>query len=96
MRGFFFLVGVFLYGPDSMISATAAMDFGTKRGAGTAIGFVNGIGSIGGILGGWLPGKITTEANWTPLFDVFVVGFAVSASGAGAAVADPKPPRPSM
>ena len=44
-----------------MISATAAMDFGTKRGAGTATGFVNGIGSIGGILGGYLPGVITTQ-----------------------------------
>jgi MFS transporter, OPA family, glycerol-3-phosphate transporter len=31
MRGYFFLIGVFLYGPDSMVSATAAIDFGTKR-----------------------------------------------------------------
>ena len=65
MAAFFFLVGVFLFGPDSMISATAAMDFGTKRGAGTATGFVNGIGSIGGILGGYLPGVITTKTDWT-------------------------------
>jgi OPA family sugar phosphate sensor protein UhpC-like MFS transporter len=79
MAGFFFLVGTFLFGPDSMISATAATDFGTKRGAGTAIGCINGIGSIGGILGGWLPGKITTESNWTPLFGVFLVGLAISA-----------------
>jgi OPA family sugar phosphate sensor protein UhpC-like MFS transporter len=79
MAGLFFMVGVFLFGPDSMISATAAMDFGTKRGAGTAIGCINGIGSIGGILGGWLPGKITTESNWTPLFAVFIVGLTVSA-----------------
>jgi OPA family sugar phosphate sensor protein UhpC-like MFS transporter len=79
MSGLFFMVGVFLFGPDSMISATAAMDFGTKRGAGTAIGCVNGIGSIGGILGGWLPSKITTETDWTPLFAVFIVGLAVSA-----------------
>jgi OPA family sugar phosphate sensor protein UhpC-like MFS transporter len=79
MAGLFLLVGIFLFGPDSMISATAAMDFGTKRGAGTAIGCINGIGSIGGILGGWLPGKITTESNWTPLFAVFIVGLTVSA-----------------
>jgi OPA family sugar phosphate sensor protein UhpC-like MFS transporter len=78
MAGFFFLVGVFLFGPDSMISATAAMDFGTKRGAGTAVGCINGIGSIGGVLGGWLPGRITTEGDWTPLFVVFLVGLAVS------------------
>jgi OPA family sugar phosphate sensor protein UhpC-like MFS transporter len=79
MAGLFFIVGVFLFGPDSMISATAAMDFGTKRGAGTAIGCINGIGSIGGILGGWLPGRITTETDWTPLFAVFIVGLAASA-----------------
>lgn len=79
MAALFFTVGVFLFGPDSMISATAAMDFGTKRGAGTAIGCINGIGSIGGILGGWLPGRITTESNWTPLFAVFVAGLAFSA-----------------
>jgi MFS transporter, OPA family, glycerol-3-phosphate transporter len=79
MGAFFFLVGVFLYGPDSMISATASMDFGTKRGAGTAVGFVNGIGSIGGIMGGWLPGKITTGTDWTPLFQVMLVGLVVSA-----------------
>jgi OPA family sugar phosphate sensor protein UhpC-like MFS transporter len=79
MSGFFFLVGMFLFGPDSVISATASMDFGTKRGAGTATGFVNGIGSIGGILGGYLPGKITTGSDWTPLFVVLLVGLVASA-----------------
>ncbi|RIK74985.1 MAG: MFS transporter, partial [Planctomycetota bacterium] len=34
---FLFAIGFFLYGPDAIISATAAIDFGTKRGAGTAI-----------------------------------------------------------
>ena len=79
MAAFFFLVGVFLFGPDSIISATASMDFGTKRGAGTAVGFVNGIGSLGGILGGWLPAKITTDVDWTPLFSIMLVGLIVSA-----------------
>jgi len=78
MAAFFFLVGVFLFGPDSMISSTASIDYGTKRGAGTAVGFVNGIGSIGGILGGWLPGKITTGDNWTALFEVMLVGLLAS------------------
>ncbi len=79
MTAFFFLSGVFLFGPDSMISSTASIDFGTKRGAGTATGFVNGIGSIGAILGGWLPGKITTSTDWTPLFAVMLTGLIVSA-----------------
>jgi OPA family sugar phosphate sensor protein UhpC-like MFS transporter len=80
MAAFFFFVGVFLFGPDSIISGTAAMDFGTKRGAGTATGFVNGIGSIGAILGGYLPGVITERSDWTALFGVFLVGLLFSAA----------------
>ena len=79
MGTFFFLAGVFLFGPDSMTSATASVDFGTKRGAGTATGMVNGFGSIGQIIAGYLPGVITSENNWTPLFIVFQVGLFASA-----------------
>lgn len=78
MTGCFFCVGMFLFGPDSIISATA-IDFGTRRGAGTATGFVNGVGSIGGILGGYLPGVITTKSDWTALFEVFLFGLLFSA-----------------
>jgi MFS transporter, OPA family, glycerol-3-phosphate transporter len=78
MRGFLFLIGFFLFGPDSMISATAAMDFGTRRGAGTATGLVNGVGSLGAILGGYLPGVLTNDDDWSTLFYVFVVGLLIS------------------
>jgi OPA family sugar phosphate sensor protein UhpC-like MFS transporter len=80
MGMFFFVIGFFMFGPDSIISATAAMDFGTRKGAATAAGIINGVGSIGGILGGFLPGVITTEENWTPLFWVFIIGLLVSAT----------------
>jgi MFS transporter, OPA family, glycerol-3-phosphate transporter len=80
MAGFFFLIGAFLFGPDSMISATASMDFGTKRGAGTATGFVNGIGSAGQIVAGFLPGVITTASDWTPMFYVMLIGLVISAA----------------
>ena len=79
MAAFFFSVGVFLFGPDSVISATASIDFGTKRGSGTATGIVNGIGSIGSILGGWRPGMMTSGSDWTPLFQVLLIGLIVSA-----------------
>jgi sugar phosphate permease len=55
-----FVMGLTLYGPDSMISSTAAIDFGTARAAATASGFVNGCGSVGAILGGLLPGYFDT------------------------------------
>jgi sugar phosphate permease len=79
MGGFFFLVGVFLFGPDALISATAAVDVGTRRGAATATGFINGVGSLGGILGGYLPGVLTSEADWTELFGVFMISLILSA-----------------
>jgi OPA family sugar phosphate sensor protein UhpC-like MFS transporter len=54
----FFGVGLFVYLPDSLISATSAIDFGTRRGASTAAGIINGCGSIGQLLGATLPGWI--------------------------------------
>jgi OPA family sugar phosphate sensor protein UhpC-like MFS transporter len=70
---------VFLYGPDSMLSATAAIDFGTKRSAGAATGFVNGVGSAGAILGGYLPSVMADKSTWTPFLAVSLAGILVSA-----------------
>jgi sugar phosphate permease len=60
MLGILFFIGLTLYGPDSMISGAAAIDFGTRKGAGTAAGFINGCGSVGAIFGGLLPGYVET------------------------------------
>ena len=54
----FFGVGFLLYIPDSLVSGTAAIDFGTRQGASTASGVINGCGSIGAIAGGTMPGWI--------------------------------------
>jgi len=54
--GLLFLVGFLIYGPDSLVSATAAIDFGTRKGASTAAGIINGMGSVGAIAGGTIPG----------------------------------------
>ncbi len=62
-----FVMGLTLYGPDSMICGAAAIDFGTSKAAGTATGFVNGCGSVGAILGGLLPGYFDTAT----VFQVF-------------------------
>lgn len=65
---FFFLMGFLLYAPDSLVSGTAAIDFGTKRGASTAAGFINGAGSIGAIIGGTLPGFLKDKYGWDAIF----------------------------
>ncbi len=68
-----FAVGFFLYGPDALISAVAAVDFGTKKGAGSAAGLINGMGSTGQILGLALPGYIAERFGWSVLFTSFGV-----------------------
>ncbi len=61
-------IGFFLFGPDALISSTAAVDFGTHKGAGSAAGFINGMGSTGQILGLSLPGLISEIFGWDALF----------------------------
>ncbi|CDO29101.1 MFS transporter [Mycolicibacterium porcinum] len=54
------LIGLSVYGADAMISCVAAVDFGTSKHAGTAAGLINCCGSVGAILGGLLPGYLST------------------------------------
>ena len=63
-----FFVGFFIYGPDSLVSATAAVDFGTSKGASTASGIINGMGSIGAIAGGTIPGFFKDSWGWDGVF----------------------------
>ncbi|EFV14303.1 MFS transporter [Segniliparus rugosus] len=60
-------IGFFLYAADAMISCVAVTDAGSARSAATSAGLVNGAGSAGAILGGLLPGFLSTGV----LFCVF-------------------------
>jgi OPA family sugar phosphate sensor protein UhpC-like MFS transporter len=66
----FFVLGLLTYAPDSLVSGTAAVDFGTKRGASTASGLINSAGSFGGILGGALPGILQERWGWNVVFSM--------------------------
>jgi OPA family sugar phosphate sensor protein UhpC-like MFS transporter len=61
-------IGCFLFGPDSLIVSTCAVDFAGKDGAGSATGFINGMGSTGQIIGLSLPGYISLHYGWDALF----------------------------
>ncbi|MBP9900672.1 MAG: MFS transporter [Verrucomicrobiota bacterium] len=68
-----FAIGFLVFIPDTLISGAAAMDFGTKKGASTASGIINGFGSIGQIIGVTLPGwadKLVGQGHdiWNPIF----------------------------
>ena len=65
-------IGIMTYGPDALMSAPAAMDMGTQRGAATAVGFINGIGSCGPILSPILVAYVSARFGWDTLFYLFV------------------------
>ena len=74
------VMGAFLYAADSLVTGTAAVDFGTRKGAATAAGVINGSGSFGQIIGGFLPGLIGDKpADWNPLFWGLSVGVVIAA-----------------
>lgn len=66
-------VGFFLYGPDMLISGTAAMDFGDEDAAATVAGFVNGTGSIGAALSGVVIGFVSERFGWSAVFGLLIL-----------------------
>jgi OPA family sugar phosphate sensor protein UhpC-like MFS transporter len=66
-------IGFFLFAPDGMVSGVAAVDFGTKKGASTAAGLINGFGSIGAIAGGTIPGLFVEYWGWKGVFTFLAV-----------------------
>ena len=79
-----FLMGFLVFIPDSLISGTAAIDFGTKKGASTANGLINGLGSVGQLLGVMLPGWVESYLGkghdiWPSIF----IGLGISLALAG-------------
>jgi sugar phosphate permease len=71
--GGMFAIGFLIFMPDTLISGVAALDFGTKKGASTASGLINGFGSVGQIIGVMLPGLVEKllgkgQDIWNPIF----------------------------
>jgi MFS transporter, OPA family, glycerol-3-phosphate transporter len=79
LGGCLFAIGFLLYAPDSLVSGTAAVDFGTKKGASTAAGLINGCGSVGGAVGATLPGLLYHQLGWDGLFQVLAASLFLAA-----------------
>ena len=79
-----FVIGFLIFIPDSLIAGVASVDFGTKKGASTASGLVNGLGSLGQIAGVTLPGwagRVLGQGQniWNPIF--LWLGIALAIAG---------------
>lgn len=67
------LTGACLFGPDSLLAGPLAQDVGGPRAAATATGLVNGIGSVGAVLQGFLNVWVSRAFGWRAVFYVFVL-----------------------
>lgn len=74
-----FLLGFLAYAPDAMIAGVAVVDFGAKKGASTATGLVNGLGSIGAMVGGVIPGLLQENWGWQRVFTCLAIAAFVAA-----------------
>jgi OPA family sugar phosphate sensor protein UhpC-like MFS transporter len=74
-----FLIGLFLFAPDSLVSGTAAVDFGTKQGASTSAGIINASGSLGAVVGVGVPGFFQKQWGWDGVFTLMAGSLLVAA-----------------
>jgi sugar phosphate permease len=66
------LVGFLLFGPDTLVSGTAAQDVGGPHAAAIAAGAINGIGSLGAVLQESVTRGVSDRWGWDALFRVFL------------------------
>jgi sugar phosphate permease len=66
------LIGFFTYGPDALMSGAAAIDTCSPKAAGLASGFINGVGSLGQMISGFVVAYIASKFGWDSLFYFFV------------------------
>ncbi len=64
----YLFIGFLVFASDTILNGPVAIDFGTKKGASTAAGFINGAGSVGAILGGTIPGFFSGLWGWEGIF----------------------------
>ena len=55
-------------GPYSLLAGAIALDFGGKRGSGTASGLIDGVGYLGGVLSGDSMARIAVHFGWNAAF----------------------------
>ena len=67
------LIGFFTYGPDALMSGAAAIDAGSQKEAGLSAGIINGVGSLGQMISGFVVVFIASNLGWDSLFYFFAI-----------------------
>jgi sugar phosphate permease len=67
------LLGILIYGPDLLMSATASIDAVGPEQAARAAGIVNGVGSLGQLISAYVVAIVVSRFGWDRLFTFFVV-----------------------
>jgi sugar phosphate permease len=67
------LLGVLVYGPDSLMSGPATVDAVPARHAARAAGIVNGVGSLGQLISAYVVAVVVSRFGWDQLFTFFLV-----------------------
>lgn len=73
------VLGILIYAADVLISGMAVLDAVPEALHGRAVGFVNGVGSLGQMISPFLVTILVSHSGWTSLFDLFVF-FAIVAA----------------
>jgi sugar phosphate permease len=67
-------IGFFTYGPHVTMVATCPMDFGTRKAAASAAGFIDGVGYIGAAVTGIVSGYLVDNYGWNTAFYLWMGG----------------------
>jgi OPA family glycerol-3-phosphate transporter-like MFS transporter len=77
------VVGFLIIGPYSFLAGAIALDFGGKRGSGTASGIIDGVGYLGGVLSGDTVARVSVQFGWSGAFLALAAIAALSSAAAG-------------
>jgi len=68
------IIGFMTYGPHILMVGTVAMDFGTRKAAASAAGFIDCFGYIGAALTGIGSGLLIDKYSWNAAFYFWIAG----------------------
>jgi sugar phosphate permease len=73
-------IGFFTYGPHVAMVAACPMDFGTRKAAASAAGFIDGVGYIGAAVTGVVSGYLVDNYGWNTAFYMWLGGALAAAA----------------